>query len=141
LHGRFEILQKDPLVILDVGHHPSGISATVETLRNYRRGKVVLVFGVMADKAYRPMIRSLALLRPLVFAVRPEMERALPAETITALFREKKCKAQSFRTVGAALAKAVRTQKRKDVLLICGSHYVADEALECMRKHLRPKKS
>ncbi len=141
LRGRFEILRKDPLVVLDVGHNPSGIAATVETIRNYRRGKVVLVFGVMGDKEYRPMIRSLASLRPRVFAVRPDMERALPAETISALFRERKCRAQSVLTVESAVEKALRVQKRNDVLLICGSHYIAGEALKAIRKRLHPKKS
>ncbi len=141
LRGRFEILRKEPLIILDVGHNPSGISATVETLRNYRRGKTVIVFGVMGDKEYRPMIRSLALLKPEVFAVRPDMERALPAETISALFRARKCKAQSCSSVASAVEKALRNQNKNDLLMICGSHYIAGEALESLRRHLRSKKS
>jgi dihydrofolate synthase/folylpolyglutamate synthase len=141
INGRFEVLQKDPLVILDVGHNPNGISATIETLRNYPRKKLVLLFGVMKDKDYRTMIRLLSTLRPFVFAVQPALERALSAETIVRLFRKLKCSARSCGSVSEAMRDALRAQKRDDVLLICGSHYVAGEALESFRKQVRPKKS
>jgi dihydrofolate synthase / folylpolyglutamate synthase len=52
IRGRFESLQSDPKIILDVGHNPDGISAVVAELQRHRYRKLLLVFGVMKDKNY-----------------------------------------------------------------------------------------
>jgi dihydrofolate synthase / folylpolyglutamate synthase len=141
IRGRFEILRPQPLVILDLGHNPEAVSATVAALQNLRYREVILVFGVMKDKDYGSMIRSLAALRPAVFAVQPATERALSALTIATLFSKKKCAVCSFRDVAEGVRKALRTQKENDLLLICGSHYVVGEVLRLFPKGLYRKSS
>jgi dihydrofolate synthase / folylpolyglutamate synthase len=130
IRGRFEILQRRPLVILDVGHNPDAVSVTAASLQGVDYRKFILVFGVMKDKDYKSMIGTFAALRPVVFAVQPEMERALSAATIADIFRESNCQVRSCGTVADGLREAMRTQKKNDLLLICGSHYVAGEALQ-----------
>ena len=129
IRGRFEVLQQRPLIILDVGHNPKAVSATVDSLQGFEYRNLVLVFGVMKDKDYRSMIRILAALKPAVFAVQPATERALSAAVIADLFRKSKCHASSCAHVAEGIREALRTQKKNDLLLICGSHYVAGEAL------------
>lgn len=140
LSGRFEVLRKSPLVILDVGHNPDGIRTVVETLRNYRRKRIVLVFGVMRDKAYPSMIRLLSALNPEVFAVTPASERALPAEVISRLFVLRGCRARVCPSVADGIRAAVETEGTEDLLLVCGSHYLAGEALPALRSELGLKK-
>jgi len=129
IRGRFEILQSRPLIILDVGHNPDAVSATVDSLRGIEYRKLLLVFGVMKDKDYRSMIRILAALKPAVFAVQPGTERALSAAVIADIFRKLNCQAHSWGGVAEGIREALRTQKKNDLLLICGSHYVVGEAL------------
>jgi dihydrofolate synthase/folylpolyglutamate synthase len=59
--GRLETLQRDPLVVIDVGHTPDGVRAAfagfAELARDRRR---TLVCGVSADKAAAPIVGALA---------------------------------------------------------------------------------
>jgi len=141
IRGRFEVLQHRPFIILDVGHNPEAVSATADSLRGIAYRKLILVFGVMKDKDYRSMIRILAALKPAVFAVQPATERALSAAIIADIFRKLNCQVRSCPGVAEGIRQALQTQKKNDVLLICGSHYVVGEALEILQKTLHRKSS
>jgi len=130
IRGRFEILQRRPLIVLDVCHNPDAVSVTTASLREFDYRKLILVFGVMKDKDYRSMIRTFAALQPIVFAVQPDIERALTAGIIADIFRESNCRVHSWKTVADGLREALRAQRKNDLLLVCGSHYVAGEALQ-----------
>lgn len=57
--GRFEIFE-NPLTILDGAHNINGLEASLETLNaTYPAHTKTLIFAVMADKAYRPMLALL----------------------------------------------------------------------------------
>jgi folylpolyglutamate synthase/dihydropteroate synthase len=75
------------------------------------------------------MIRIFAALKPAVFAVQPGTERALSAAIIADIFRKLNCHAHSCGGVAEGIGDALRTQKKNDLLLVCGSHYVVGEAL------------
>lgn len=141
IRGRFESLHSDPAIILDVGHNPDGISAVVTELQKHRYRRLLLVFGVMKDKNYETMIRLLSVLDPVVFAVRSETDRALPPEAIAESFQSRNCMAQAYHPLADGVRLAMRTQGKNDLLIVCGSHYVAGEALPVIEKELRRKSS
>jgi dihydrofolate synthase/folylpolyglutamate synthase len=141
IRGRFEILQSRPTIVLDVGHNPDGISAIVDALRSFRYKRLLLVFGVMKDKEYGTMIRILSALHPVVFAVHADLERALSAHVISESFRKRNCVARTYRATADGVRAGLRTQRRDDLLLICGSHYVAGEALPVLHEKLHRKSS
>ncbi len=141
IRGRFESLHSNPTIILDVGHNPDGISAVVAELQRHRYRRLLLVFGVMKDKNYELMIRFLSTLNPVVFAVRPGMDRALLPESIAELFQRRNCAAQAYHPLADGVRLAMRIQEKNDLLLVCGSHYVAGEALPVIEKELRRKSS
>ncbi len=141
IRGRFESLHSDPTIILDVGHNPDGISAVVAELQRHRYRRLLLVFGVMKDKNYETMIRFLSALNPVVFAVRPQTDRALLPEAIAESFQGRNCVAQAYHPLADGVRSAMRVQRKNDLLLVCGSHYVAGEALPVIEKELRRKSS
>lgn len=141
IRGRFEMLRRRPRIILDVGHNVDGISAAVSALKKTSYRKLLIVFGVMKDKDVRGMVRALSVLKPRVFAFQPAMERALHPDTIVKLFRRVKCAAQAFPDAMSAVDNAMRSLRSDDVLLICGSHYVAGEVLRVIEGDLVPKSS
>lgn len=57
--GRFEIIHKNPMIILDGAHNPAGITSFLETIST-RFGRVnkQLVFGVFKDKDVDGMIQQ-----------------------------------------------------------------------------------
>ncbi|MBO7670467.1 MAG: bifunctional folylpolyglutamate synthase/dihydrofolate synthase, partial [Oscillospiraceae bacterium] len=90
--ARFEVLSREPLLILDGGHNPQCAEALVENIREYLadesgRAEVTFLFGMLADKDYR---RTLELLLPYGTAyvcITPDNPRALPAEELAELIR------------------------------------------------------
>ena len=81
--GRFEVLPHvpgKPTVVIDGGHNPQGAQALADSLADVFAGrKVVLLSGVMADKDYPAMLRTVLPHAAAFVAVTPDNPRALPA--------------------------------------------------------------
>ena len=81
--ARFELLQKEPPVLLDGAHNPDAVDQLAGCLERYLPGqKVGFVMGVMADKDYDFMIRRIAPLAAWFVVEAPAGERALSAEAL-----------------------------------------------------------
>lgn len=127
--GRFEFFRRDPDVIFDGSHNPQGIAAAAESIAALYPGKVLLLTGVMADKDYAGMIRTLSSRITSVFAVRPDNPRALPAEDLAAVWQKAGVPAHPFPDVESAMRMALQTAKEKRLpLFILGSLYLYREA-------------
>ena len=76
--GRFELLGRDPVFILDGAHNPQGFETTAESLRRlFGERKVIFVVGVMADKDVGAMMGHIAPLAQEFIAVQPDYYRAM----------------------------------------------------------------
>src|SRR5664280_2725718 len=65
--ARLEVLQNQPLFLLDGAHNPAGIDVLCRSLINdfsYRR--LILIFGALADKDYRRMLQKIIPLAPII---------------------------------------------------------------------------
>jgi dihydrofolate synthase/folylpolyglutamate synthase len=134
--GRFERLSKGPLVYYDGGHNIDGVTYAAKTVKEYftKNGKSVnLVFGVMADKDWREMVRIIAPLVKKVFCVVPDNPRALDKEALASEFSAMGAvgiKADSFEE---AIREAV---KDADVTLALGSLYMYSQVKTAVKKVL-----
>lgn len=133
--GRFEQLLQDPLVIYDGAHNMNGMTATVETVRQYFAGqKIPVLMGVMADKEYESMISLLSPLTEAVYAVTPNNPRALSANELSACFERAGVKENyAFEQVEPAVWQALdHCLEQKRPLLILGSLYLYKEAAQAV---------
>jgi dihydrofolate synthase / folylpolyglutamate synthase len=137
LQGRAQWLSAKPMVLLDVAHNPDAIARLVSYVRSLEYDRLHLVFGVMRDKDFRSMVQTLSKLKPLVVAVAPAIPRALEPDVLARSFHERGIVTRQGKDVAQGIAMALKTQKRKDLLLITGSHYVAGEAMEYWRRTRR----
>ena len=103
--GRFEVLRRDPIFILDGSHNPHGMAATAESLRTYFGGKKLwFVLGVMADKDVTGIARLLAPMAAGFAAVEPPNPRAMkPISLADLLRRETGAEAIPFTTIEAGV--------------------------------------
>ncbi len=123
--ARFELLSSDPPVVFDGGHNEEGVRAAIETARHVFSEKVVLLTGVMADKAYAPMADIIAPMAREVFTLRPDNPRAMEADALAAVYAERGVAARSYPTIASALHAARRRAKQLGApLLILGSLYL-----------------
>ena len=133
-HGRFEIIDRDPLMIFDGAHNPQGIEVAVRSIRQYFGDqKVYLLTGVLRDKDYTAIAADLAKVASRAFTLTPDSPRALSAEEYAATLRGAGIDATHYATLGEALSAARQAAKRDGVPLIClGSLYVYASLMEQM---------
>ncbi len=80
---RFEIIKRNPYVILDGAHNPDAAARLSESLKRYFRGmKIVYICGMFKDKDYRAVAKLTAPLAERVFTISPPSERGLDADIL-----------------------------------------------------------
>jgi dihydrofolate synthase/folylpolyglutamate synthase len=106
--GRFEVLCRAPVFILDGAHNVQGVEATAESLRSLFAGqKIIFIAGVMADKDVDAMAERLAPLAREFITARPDNPRAMDAELLAARLRRHGAPATPCRSVDEAVALAI----------------------------------
>ena len=126
--GRFDIMHKDPLFIIDGGHNPQCIDALVKNIRDYLAGRRLIVLtGVLADKDYGEMFRPVMPWVQKFVCITPDNPRKLPAGELAAYLRQAGAEAEGFDTVADGVRHAMDLAGRDGVVLCFGSLYsIAD---------------
>ena len=130
--GRFEVLRREPLVIVDGAHNPNGVEELANCLNTFLPGrKVTFVMGVLADKDYVSMLNSILPMARRFVAVRPESERALASADLKHEIETRlHIPAVDGGTVKEGIAKALEQADEGDVIVIFGSLYQVGEVHE-----------
>lgn len=128
--GRFEVVGRHPLVILDGAHNPAGAHAAAITLEDFDvAGSRFLVVGMGRGRDAVEMLEVLAEGEvALVIACAADDPRAMPAAEVAAAAEEVGVAAVVARDVGDALQKAGEAAGSDDLILVTGSLYVVGEA-------------
>ena len=129
--ARFERVLREPDFIIDGGHNPQCLNATVSALERYYPGtRRVLLFGALADKDWQDMARLLIPAADEFVCATPDSPRALDAGTLAAFLKGEGCKAEAFGTIEDA-CRAARERSTPDGMACClGSLYMAGAARE-----------
>lgn len=78
--GRFEVVSKDPLVIIDGAHNPDGIRALSHNLQEYCPGeKFIFITGILKDKDYQEMLREMLPFADSFVTIAADNPRAMSA--------------------------------------------------------------
>jgi dihydrofolate synthase/folylpolyglutamate synthase len=130
--GRFQVLQTRPLVVIDGAHNPDGSQQLAECLATYLSDrKLTFMMGVMADKDYRQMIRTVAPFAKEFVAVTPDSSRSLPCEELARVITEETgLPATPGGKVKEGLALAMEKTGCEGTLCIFGSLYQVGDVQE-----------
>ncbi|MEF8852165.1 MAG: dihydropteroate synthase [Haloarculaceae archaeon] len=128
--GRFEVMGRDPLVVLDGAHNPGGCAALVEGLDTFEYDELSLVAGAMTDKDHRGIAAALGEADPAqVIACRPDHDRAEDETVIARAFeRETGATVEARSDVAGALADALDGAEEDDAVVVAGSLHAVAEA-------------
>jgi dihydrofolate synthase/folylpolyglutamate synthase len=134
--GRFEVVGRSPLVILDGAHNPDGARAAAATLGDFSvDGERILVVGLSGERDAVEMLEALdARSARLVVATAAATPRAMAPEDVAAAARSLGVEAVVVPEVGDALARALSRASPDDVVLVTGSLYVAGAARAAHRR-------
>lgn len=126
--GRFEILQKNPVFLVDGAHNPQGIEATASSLKAaFENKKIIFIFGVLADKNYNAMLDTIAPLAKSIMCVSPENNRALSAEDLANEASKRHIPAIICDTIQKGVDEALSMAQAEDVVCAIGSLYMVGD--------------
>jgi dihydrofolate synthase / folylpolyglutamate synthase len=126
--ARLEVLNKNPLFVLDGAHNPAGIRALCRALKNdfiYRR--LILVFSALADKDHQGMLRKIAPLAQRIILTQLQSKRAVPVADIYEYVKKIGCNAVIVENVADSIKYALELDGKKDMICAVGSLYLAGE--------------
>lgn len=127
--GRFEKIGKN--ILLDCAHNPDGIRALVESIGEVKYDNMIVILGMMGDKDAKSMSDELKKLSKNVILTKINMTKSIEPEDLAKYFPI----SIITHDLEHALAFARKFAKKKDLILITGSVYLAGEALSLLRKH------
>ena len=122
--GRFDVMQQDPLFIIDGGHNPQCIEALVKNIEDYLADrKVVVLTGVLADKDYADMYKPVMPLVSEFVCITPPSPRKLEAKLLAQYLMEVGAKATPCDSIPEGVATAIEKAGKDGVVLSFGSLY------------------
>jgi dihydrofolate synthase/folylpolyglutamate synthase len=133
--ARFQLAVREPPVIVDGAHNPDGAAALREALRRVKfKGPVALVSGSCDDKDAAGFLRLLAYGVRRAWAVPVPSPRSRPAAATAELMRLAGMTQVECAEVAEGLAAAMAwARAEKGLVLVCGSLFLAGQALELLR--------
>ena len=129
--GRFEVMDRAPLTVLDGAHNPGSCESVAATLTEFDYDDLHLVVGAMSDKDHAGMADALPR-ADHVYTCRADNERAESPEALARTF-EAASRGEAVHAGGNvpdALAAAQEAAGPDDAILLAGSLYVVAEARE-----------
>lgn len=121
--GRFEVIQKDPLIIMDGAHNEDAAKQLAQTVHNcFPKQKLTYIIGVLADKEHGKMLELMLPYADQVYTVTPNNPRALDGKFLAEEVRNFYQKVEACDSVTEALKKALQQAKeKKEPVLAFGS--------------------
>ena len=122
--GRFDIVGRNPLFIIDGGHNPQCIDALVVNIRDYLKNrKIIALTGVLADKDYGEMYRPMMPYIQEFVCITPPNPRKLEASELAQHLRRVGATATPCETIPQGVQLAIEKAGEDGVVLCFGSLY------------------
>ena len=128
LQGRWQLLEKHPRVIADVGHNEDGIHKIKEQLELEKFEKLHIIFGAVKDK---DIDKILALLpkEAIYYFTEPQLPRKLEVEILQEKAKLHQLHGTIYHHPKDALGVAKSNASENDLILVTGSFFVVGEVL------------
>lgn len=123
--GRMEIIQKNPIILIDGAHNLQGAVALRKTIERIFTGKNIIgVLGILGDKDYEGIINEIIPLCSRVIVTRPNNPRALSVDKMIKAIEPFSVVTEGHESIVEAVNRAVEVATAEDIILCCGSLYM-----------------
>jgi dihydrofolate synthase/folylpolyglutamate synthase len=124
--ARCEVVSRKPWIILDGAQNIASAQAIKEAIKdNFRYKKLILVLGISCDKDKEGICAVLYDLADKVILTKADNPRATQPEQLAGYFKGKEVHITA--SVKEAKRRAIQLAEREDLILVCGSLFVAGE--------------
>ena len=128
LHGRWDVIEQNPTVILDVAHNEDGIKNVLYHLSQIKNktGNLHFVLGMVKDKEVEKVLSLLPAAAAYYFT-NAHIPRALPAGDLQQKATAFNLQGNIFDDVNDAIAAAKQKAATTDIIIVCGSVFLVGE--------------
>jgi dihydrofolate synthase/folylpolyglutamate synthase len=125
---RFDVVQREPPVVLDSAHNADSARHLRQTLDDYFPNRpVVWIFAILEDKDAGGMLSELMPRLKYVLATQADHPRAMDAQKVASLVATKGIPVEAVMPATAALERAIQLAGKSGVVLVAGSVAFAGE--------------
>ncbi|WP_179413089.1 bifunctional folylpolyglutamate synthase/dihydrofolate synthase [Mucilaginibacter sp. E4BP6] len=128
LHGRWEVLNTNPLTICDTGHNPEGIKEVLKNIAATPYQHLHFVIGMVNDKDISKVLSMLPTDATYYFC-RPEIPRGLEAENLKQQAADFGLHGEIYSDVKSAYQWAQKNAEKDDLVFVGGSTFVVAEVV------------
>lgn len=133
LQGRWQVIHKKPMVVLEVAHNTNGIEQMLLHLKKLTFQHLHLVIGMVKDKEVESVLKLLPPTATYYFT-QAQIPRALPAADLKGKANIFKLEGHTYPDVNAALKTAMQQAQSNDLIMVCGSIFlVAEVEIETLK--------
>ena len=128
LLGRWQILQKEPLIICDSAHNEDGIKKVVKQLSEIDYKKLHFILGTVNDKN----IDNILTLLPkdaIYYFCQANIPRSLEKESLQTESKKHGLSGEVYNSVSQALQTAKKNAEKEDCIFVGGSTFVVAEII------------
>ena len=127
--GRLEVVSQNPFILLDGAHNLIAARNLAKYLSdNLSNRNITLVIGILDDKPYKAMLKTLLPICQRAIITSPTIDRALATEKLSAVAENFITDITIIPDVGQAVKYAIKTALPDDAVCIAGSLYLVGEA-------------
>ncbi len=126
--GRWQVLNRKPLVIADTAHNEAGIKEVMTQLKLTPHKKLHIVLGVVNDKDLSKILHLFPS-KALYYFCKADLPRALDAKILQEKAKEYSLKGKVYSSVNEALKAAEKAATKEDLVFVGGSTFTVAEVL------------
>lgn len=128
LKGRWQMINRKPLVILDIAHNKEGLQAIFKQVKKIKFNSMHIIFGLSDGKDIKK-IMDLLPKKAIYYLVKSKVIRGISTSILADYAQKNKLSFGIFNSVKEGYKQALENSKENDMLLITGSTFVVSEVI------------
>ncbi|NKE36345.1 dihydropteroate synthase [Natronococcus sp. JC468] len=138
--GRFEVVSRAPLTVLDGAHNPGACETLADVLERYAFEDLHLVFGAMTEKDHEGMAAALPA-PDAAYLCQPNVPRSAELDVLADAVGDRAGRIDRSGSVLEAVERALSRADEDDCVLVAGSLYAVAEARDRWSRLQVPKRT
>lgn len=134
LSCRDDLISVNPLILIDGGHNPAGLSSLKDLIQfSFSDYKVITVLGILRDKAYDSILSTVSSFSDELIMTQPESPRALLLSSVSSTTAIPFTPIKDYKK---ALLEGLNRTSHSTILVVTGSLYLTCPAKKWLKNHL-----
>jgi len=126
LHGRWEIIHREPTIVLEVAHNKNGMEQMVQHIKQLSLNQLHIIIGTVKDKDVDATLEILPK-EAVYYFTQANIPRALDKTELQSKALAFYLKGKTYENVNVAIDEAKSNAMPDDLIIVCGSIFLVAE--------------